>query len=181
MRMGYVTALSLLLIPAFGLINWLKGWGPIDPPHHNNPPKWRIIAAWASSTWACAAYLALSMLPFCQWWQALIGGLVYGGWKFTHNKRRLFDCWKLPELKDRLKATAYGCSRGLILSLAIAPVYSLSWQFGLALLLPGLYGLIYFAMNVLPNPPEQGETVGRAIYGLVFGVAMYLAISASID
>jgi len=82
----------------------------------------------------------------------------------------------------RLSAVRYGVFAGFGYSLLFAII--IAWRiytgsFSLysigALLPPLLYGVVYYAMNLLPNPNQYGETVGRGFYGAALSASLFLS------
>jgi len=139
----------------------------------------------------------LALLFLCGAWYAAGDNLIF-------HKRVMFVCWngKRSDLllyldykyelwiaggrdliidNPRLAAMRYGTYAGIAFAtpFAAALLY-LEITRGvcplglLALIPPFSYGLIYGAMNILPNPDKQGETVGRTAYGLMLGLSAYI-------
>lgn len=188
--------MELLLIPLMAAIQWCRGWGPTDPPNNVNPPAWRRWADEVTADWACGLAVIIALLPFTAWENAVAAGILYFCAEYWFEKRTLFACWnknlteydngcawyKLPvhmavrlfrPLPNKLFATIYGTVAGLAWATMLLPFIAVSYTFAAAIGLCCSFGIIYYAMNLLPDPVQQGESVGRAIYGLMLGLAFY--------
>lgn len=175
------------------LIQFLRGWGPIDPPYHVNTPRWRKWANVIVSDWACGGYVVLLLLPSVAWWQALLSGLLYVQAEYWIIKRVLFGCWngdvsaytdscwyKQPMrwlarpfmwLPSKAFAAAYGAVCGLAWASVLLPL-----GFHLSALCCLFLGPIYALMHLIPDHWDR-EAVARTIFGGMLGIAMTGAIS----
>ena len=188
----------------FGLMNYLRGWGPTD--HYAKPPLWRKLAAHLTSKvgtgifagffvffslWLGAdrdglASLCIASIVALGWWLwALRGWGDY--WDFSSRKNqevRFLDALVLRflppgELNDLLSMSLRGFIFGYPLFLALAwalgSLTPLCW--GLGLLLQGpVYWLQNRGLRKRYNVHKHGNDLSESLMGVVWGLLLWAAI-----
>lgn len=191
-----------ILAILFAGIQYLRGWGPLDGIV--NPKPWRKWANKLAGDIACSIYvvIVLSIAPAfvegLEWWQGVVAGVLYGAAEAWIIKRLTFACYngdtseydknknrahKWPiaimarifkPLPKKTFATIYCTFAGLAYATMLLPYLSFNYDFIAAVGLCCTYGVVYYAMNLLPGKTEneRGEAVARTIYGAILGLAV---------
>lgn len=161
---------------------------------------------WCGIYLGCFVLGALYMAGARDWWAMLMVPVMFGMYGYLSegiaHKRAVFVCyngnpaalhtylnkkyerWIAGSFdKPRRAAIRYTTFAGWGFSACFLPIIGANVYYGLfepfqllCFLPPFLYGAIYGAMVVLPNPDKWGETIGRGIYGMALGVALYASL-----